>query len=201
MKKILTVLVSAVAATAVYGQGYFNFNNLAASGTITIGAQHAAGEGNAGDYVGSSYNVGLYYSTTAISGVVDPSTLTFLAGSTTAFFGTTGSAGAGHSPAGDGAGLFDGAVATINGTADGQTLYAEAVVWWGGAASYSAALAAGQNVGVSAVVPIRLASGTDNTIADMGALTSFTVGIVPEPTTIALGGLGAAALLLFRRRK
>jgi hypothetical protein len=32
-------------------------------------------------------------------------------------------------------------------------------------------------------------------------LTSFTVGIVPEPSSMALAGLGAAALVLFRRRK
>jgi len=31
-------------------------------------------------------------------------------------------------------------------------------------------------------------------------LASFTIGVVPEPTTIALAGLGAASLLLFRRR-
>ncbi len=30
---------------------------------------------------------------------------------------------------------------------------------------------------------------------------SFTIGVVPEPSTIALAGLGAVALLIFRRRK
>jgi len=34
-----------------------------------------------------------------------------------------------------------------------------------------------------------------------GELTSFNIYIVPEPTTMALAGLGAAALLIFRRRK
>ena len=34
-----------------------------------------------------------------------------------------------------------------------------------------------------------------------GQITGLDIGIIPEPGTIALGGLGAAAMLLFRRRK
>ena len=34
-----------------------------------------------------------------------------------------------------------------------------------------------------------------------GQISGWTLSPVPEPTTLALGGLGAAALLLFRRRK
>jgi hypothetical protein len=37
--------------------------------------------------------------------------------------------------------------------------------------------------------------------AGAGQISGFTITSVPEPSTIALGGLGAAALLLFRRRK
>jgi len=39
------------------------------------------------------------------------------------------------------------------------------------------------------------------TTAGNGGFSGLTVSNVPEPTTMALGGLGAAALLLFRRRK
>lgn len=202
MKKILTIAVSVVAASAVYGQGYFNLNNLNSSGTITVGSLHATGQGNTGDYLGSTYSVAFYYSLTAITQPTAPSSLTAYTGASAVFFGTTGSAGAGHSPAGDGAGLFDGGPGPfINGTADGQTIYVEAVVYWGAAANYAAAVTAGDNTGYSAPVAIRLASGTDQVVGDLTGMTSFTVGIVPEPTTIALGGLGAAALLLFRRRK
>ncbi len=201
MKKLLvTLLGMATMSSAVHGQAYFDFNNLAGTGTITIGAQHANGEGNTGDYVGSSYNVALYYSLTAISGNVDPTTLTFLAGSTVAFFGTTGSAGAGHSPNGDGAGLFDNGAAVIPSSTGGQTIYAEAVVWWGASGSFANARATGNNTGYSAPVAVRLAGPTDINIADMSGMASFPVG-TPEPTTIAVGGLGAAVLLLFRRRK
>ncbi len=34
-----------------------------------------------------------------------------------------------------------------------------------------------------------------------GQITGIYIGIIPEPGTIALGGLGAAAMLLFRRKK
>ncbi len=201
MKTLLIAIVSAVAVSVAQGQGYFNFDNIAASGTITLAPGHG-GEGNGGDYPGSTYDAALYYSLTPITGYVDPSTLTFAAGSTTAFYGTTGSAANGHSPIGDGAGLFDAGAVTIPGTADGQTIYVEAAVWYAasGAASLAAAEAGGLNYGWSSAIPVRLASGTDNTIGDMSAMPSL-VFPVPEPGTIALGALGGATLLLLHRQK
>lgn len=199
MKKILTVLVSAVAATAVYGQGYFNYNNLAGSGNIKIGAPPIApGQGVTGNYVGSSYNVSLYYSLSPIAVPTDPLTLTAITVNGTA---TLYGVGASESSQANGAGFFQGTNPTISGTADGQTIYVEAAVWWGAAGSYSAAHAGPFNSGYSAPVAIRLASGADNVIGDLSGLAAFTVQEAPEPATIALGGLGAAALLLFRRRK
>jgi hypothetical protein len=39
-------------------------------------------------------------------------------------------------------------------------------------------------------------------VGDFGShLQPFTVQVTPEPATLALAGLGAAGLLLFRRRK
>lgn len=198
MKKILTVLVSAVAATAVYGQGYFNFNNLAATGTIKIGNPPIApGEGVTGQFTGSSYSVSLYYSLTAITQATDPSTLTLIPATTAAMYGV----GASEATQANGAGFFQGPNATINGTSDGQTVYVEAAVWWTAAGSYTAAHAGPFNSGYSAPVAIRLASGGDQVIGDLSGLANFTVQEAPEPATLALGGLGAAALLLFRRRK
>lgn len=202
MKALLLAVVTAAVVSVAQGQGYFQFDNLNATGTITI-ATGGVGEGNGGDYPGSTYTAALYYSLTPISGPVFPSSLTLLGGSQTAFFGTTGSANQGHSPAGDGAGLFDGGAQTIPGsTPDGTIIYVEAVVYWSAAGSFPAALAAGDNTGYSSAVAIRLASGIDNYVADLSAMTSFEIGlIIPEPATLTLGALGGAALLLFRKRK
>jgi len=51
--------------------------------------------------------------------------------------------------------------------------------------------------------PINLASigGDFNTPPNTVGFQSFSVYLVPEPTTFALAGMGAAALLIFRRRK
>jgi len=54
-------------------------------------------------------------------------------------------------------------------------------------------VADGYNAGISGLVPITLTTSADpSTIQDLTALASFTVGTVaPEPTTLALCGLGA----------
>jgi len=76
-------------------------------------------------------------------------------------------------------------------------------VWTGSATSYAAALAAG---GASyATSPVfATTTGGPGTIpetpVDLVGMPAVILN-TPEPSTIALGGLGAAALVLFRRRK
>lgn len=68
--------------------------------------------------------------------------------------------------------------------------------------SYDAAAAAGRAVGKSELFNISgLVDNLNPTPPDMTGLRSFNITIVPEPSTFLLGGLGAAALLIFRRRK
>jgi len=54
-----------------------------------------------------------------------------------------------------------------------------------------------QGTGGGAVAPVNITSGAGG----FDGLVMQSVVPIPEPTTMALGGLGAAALLLFRRRK
>jgi hypothetical protein len=63
--------------------------------------------------------------------------------------------------------------------------------------------------GMSAVFNVANISGTGNTapfLTSGGTINGlsfnlYTIGTIPEPSTFALAGMGAAALLIFRRRK
>jgi PEP-CTERM motif len=101
--------------------------------------------------------------------------------------------------------FFDGNYGHVTGVAPGSIAFVE-VLAWSGAASYAAALTTpGAWYGASAI--FSEATGTSpaspSTPAPAVLALPGTITLVqaPEPTTIALGGLGAAALLLFRRRK
>jgi hypothetical protein len=68
--------------------------------------------------------------------------------------------------------------------------------------SYDLAAAAGRAAGKSVVFNIEgLVDATNPAPPTMNGLRSFNITIVPEPSTFVLAGLGAAALVIFRRRK
>lgn len=211
MKALLATFIGMAAASAAFGQnilttGYIDFSNVSTwadgAANLLVDISGSIGEGATGDFFGSDYSVSLYYSLTPISGKVDPFSLTLYPGTTTPFFGTTGS-GPDHGPFVDGAGLFGGPeVVNFPGTSDGQIIYIETAVWYSGsgATSYANALELGDYAGYTSSVAIRLDSGTDPDVSD-AQVAALEINLVPEPSTIALGALGGAALLLFRRRK
>jgi hypothetical protein len=97
---------------------------------------------------------------------------------------------------GAGAGYFPGAVVTTT-FAPNTQIFAEMRAWEAaGGNSYEAAVAAGKLFGKSEVIQLTV-TGAPNPPADMIGLKGF--ALVPEPSTMALGLLGAAALLLRRR--
>ncbi len=68
-------------------------------------------------------------------------------------------------------------------------------------AQASVAWAAGTiAAGKSGPFNVALIGGDVNLPPNIG-VTSFNLYMVPEPSTFALAGLGAAAMLIFRRRK
>lgn len=103
-------------------------------------------------------------------------------------------------------GEFFGGEVTISGVAAGANASIQIRVWPVAYGSWSAAYAAALNdsnihVGKSAVFQnVTGHSGDYIEIANNPALLVFTVGVVPEPSTVALGALGLG-LLLLRRRK
>jgi len=113
------------------------------------------------------------------------------------------------------AGLVTGSTVSVPGTAAGNSGEFQIRVWnnQGGtittwAAAEAAWLSGLTAAGVSPLVQVTAYGGTDSnansvsTPIDSGwSSFSLTSTTVPEPTTLTLAGLGAAALLIFRRRK
>jgi PEP-CTERM putative exosortase interaction domain len=195
MKKlILTLTLVAASTAAMYGQGRVFFNNLVSGNAITIGIPAADGQGAVGGYVGEDYSVQLLWASGTYADLSS-----FLAASPSAsavfsFYGTTGVGG----PLIDGAGLFDAGTVQMNGPAGTYTMLVRA--WYNGGQyeTYQAAFGVA-NTGHSELFTVAVTAsptGPANTMFD-----SFTVAVVPEPSVIALAGLGTVAMLVVRRRK
>jgi len=103
------------------------------------------------------------------------------------------------------AGKFTGGTLTLTPLNAGGSIDYVVVGWTGNYASFDEALTAGSMANVS----LKFTSGTGNpTTSPPGTATpiadtfgGMTLQPIPEPSTLALAGLGAAALLIFRRRK
>lgn len=78
----------------------------------------------------------------------------------------------------------------------GTQVFVEMRAWEAGADTFEAAVAGGKLFGKSDPIQLTVAEAP-NTPPDMVGLKSFS--LVPEPSTMALGLLGAAALMLRRR--
>ena len=195
MKKtlVLSILGLTVAAVSSYGQGATAFDTYDANGgagiITTFGDGPSVGAGLDDTFTGK-----LLYSTTAFTDSATTSQATaalplnplLAVGSTGTF--ATGAASAGYviGP-------------NFNFTGSGTTLYCEIAAFNG--ASYGEM---GFYSGHSAEFQVTLVTGTTFPSADqLDGMSPFSAYLVPtpEPTTLALGGLGALSLLAFRRRK
>jgi len=194
MKKLAAILCLSALTTGAFAQGLVTMGNgpttLMSASTGASGASVALASGAAG-----TYYFGLLTQATA--------------GGAYAFAGVYGTNSAG-------AGRIAGYTTSVTGWAPGQALNYEVAGW---SASLGATWSPGwltQNFGgktgyfgISAVANGTAGGGSPvpapswNLFGGSG-LTGFNLapaGTVPEPTSMALAGLGAAALLIFRRRK
>lgn len=182
VKRVVIVMASVSTAAVCFGQGQINF--------FTYNAANA--------------NLGTVFVDAAKTIKADNGYYGQLLGGTTA-----GSLSAIGSPAlfgaGPAAGIINSGSFGITGTNPGDTYYYALAAWSSSAgATYAAALAAGAvtdsrvvgtpvqvtlgGTGPGGVFPVPTANGFNN------------FSLVPEPSTIVLGLLGAGALLLRRRK-
>ena len=213
MKTLVCSLTFAAAATlTAFAQGRVAFNNATtfnASDAITVGNNNMgslgglAGEGIGGDkysvqllwVAGTGYNQATFDAANPTYGVA----CTGVGSSgfaTNAFFRNTGNVA-------DGAGFFDaGQIPYPTGNSmPVQGWYTMQVLAWYnvGYSTYESARVGSANVGRSQlfVIIVTAAPGPPaNTI-----FPGFTVGTIPEPSTLALAGLGAVAMLFLRRKR
>lgn len=184
-KSLLTLFVCAVTTTMALGQGQINFDNR----TSTLGREALVINSVTGTgLVGTDYRAQLFVASSPLTAAVTqgPSSLR---AATTSLPGTWSG------------GVRD----LIPSLTVGSTVDLIVKVWQGGVyATYEDALASNDLtslIGTSSpfsytVPPV----GSPPSLLVMGNFQSFSVAPVPEPSTIALGIIGCAALL-FRFRK
>jgi len=217
MKKLLTIAALAVTASLSFGQGYVNFQNAPGSRVSTnnvpslqggTGTQTLQAAAPAGSY----YYALLYAPTTQTT--VDNTLAGWTFGAAYATNTTAGRVSGITATDGTAGALVTGlsATATANFVVVGWssnvgTSYAQALAWWNNGTPAVAPTGLVYNFGISGValnIPLAPLGGPYNSVFGSSAITGIAMGSyinVPEPSTFALAGLGAAALLIFRRRK
>jgi PEP-CTERM motif len=202
MKKsiVLAILGVATAAgmTSSYGQGSVVFKNYFSSSSPTINFGASAGA-NAGMALGSSFEAQLLWFNGLTS---DASSLTAVG--SPVIFGTsvTGASPVADGDLAHGAGYFIGPTVSLTGYSSGLATFEVMVTGTENGVTYS---------GVSSLFTMTPATGAspppgfNQVQSGTGAIqydgSTYNVEAVPEPTTMALGGLGMAAMMFFRRKR
>lgn len=188
MKKLtVTMLASALLGLSAYAQGTISFVNLNAGAGINAPITLSDGTTKLS---GTGYMAALMVGTTDAN-LAQVATTGFLTGG--------------------GAGYFNGGAITVPGIAGGTAVSVQINVWNTAAGStFAVAQAAGVGgmadaYGQSGILHLTLGdpgASPPTTPVTLNGLTSFHLNpAVPEPSSLALAGLGAAAMLVFRRRK
>lgn len=197
MKKILVVALMAAAVVSASAQGRITF----ASAGVGVAAKFVT-SGLDGDPLGvksitsadSTIRADLFWTVGSTTVGVTASQLTTQAGFAQAFSSTVSQAG-----------FFTGGVKTVTGWTTGA-IVAQVRVWDTAFGTYDVAkITPGAHWVESAlfVITPTLSPTAAPNLVGLGnpATYTLTYNPVPEPSSMALAGLGAASLLIFRRRK
>jgi len=221
MKKLLVLSALACTAASVYAQGFATFNNFDPATPVvrspiyllTVGGAAPSGTDTQfraallGGTTGTPFAFITGSRTNSASGANSAGSLSLLASP------NTGNATWATFRTGTAAGFVavgSDSPRVVPGVDFGGTAEVQVVAWSGGfstwAQAYAAWLVPGSGVLIGASNPLTVvlpASATDPNIARLVGLESFAMvaNVIPEPTTFALAGLGAAAMMIFRRRK
>ena len=198
MKKLLALALMGTFTLTVFGQGQVQFNNRVTAAGVDAPIMYNGVKADGTDPLIRAALLGGMPSATAAT-TANAGTLSMLANPDNAgltWVGFRTGAAAGYLNVGSAAARL---IPDVNWGGSAQV---QVVGWYGNYTSYAEAIAANAPVGVSPAFTLTLPSGpTDPNVANLVGLQSFTIGGVPEPSTFALAGLGAAALVIFRRRK
>jgi len=190
MKKLLLAATMAGISAACYGQGVVDFGNFNLSVNVDLGtaATHSTALAPAG-----SFNVALYWASAGTVGMT-------IGNSTAVVAGTPGLRDAGSD-----AGVFENGETTVPQTGADTGVSGMFIVagWEGTQTTYAAALAALDQIGTTPAFSNLVGpGGQDPTVPFLSGWSSdLVLSAAPEPATLAVAGLGAASLLLFRRKK
>jgi len=183
MKKLLIALAVALVTAASYGQGT---TGAVVLGNLGGGVNAPVMLGDTGHGPGPDYSAQLFLqSGTTLTPLTPPTTFR---------------------PAGVGAqAIADRYLVTvpidvIPGTTPGGSASFVLRAWKTSLGTFDAAKASGANFGESAPVTVASLGGGTLPQANLVGLAGFTVLTTPEPSILALGVLGASALLLRRRK-
>lgn len=178
MKKTL-IVAAMLASLGAYAQGTVNFANIVISGGTRVVDAPVFDVDGTTKLSGSGFQAQLVAGPNSGSMAVIGTPTGFLTGG--------------------GAGYFSGGPRTIDTVTPGNNATLAVQAWnTASGASYAAATTKGQ--GASLTIATGGAGSPPSLPANLVGLQSFSLTTIPEPSTIALGALGLAALLIRRRK-